>query len=270
MSRRALVVGVSRGIGLEVARALLEDGWQVTGASRSYPHDLVGIAPERFDRLGWVRADVGSPRATVALARHLHGLDRLDALVHCAAIRPAASLADATPREWLETVNVNLGGTFRVLKAALPLLLRSADARVLLFSGGGAFGPAPGFSSYAASKGGVVSLMETLAEELKGTSVTVNCVAPGYIPTGIHEHPIPDDGAAMARAVACVRHLLSPQAHGLTGKTISAPHDAWPQITAPLVPLVNQSTMGTRSRRPVALTDAQRVHLLARGERVVV
>ena len=81
---------------------LLEDGWHVIGVSRSYPFALLETDMERF---GWLRGDVGQGRLRWQLADHL-GDYPLDALVHAAAVRPAASLLDATSREWLETVNV--------------------------------------------------------------------------------------------------------------------------------------------------------------------
>lgn len=248
--RRALVTGVSRGIGLEVARMLLSEGWSVYGVSRT-ASPLCGTPGFwGFER------DVAQFKQMPMWAAHRP----LDALVHCAAIQgPAGPLEANTPTAWAKTVMTNLVGTSRVVQTCLPWLHRSDDARVLLFSGGGAFNPRPNHSAYAASKAGVVSLMETLADELRHSTVAVNCVAPGYVPTAIHGPDArPDGGEAMREAVACVRHLLSPAAYGLSGKTISAPHDAWRDINPMTVARVNASVMGTRSRHPIALVGARR------------
>lgn len=221
---------------------LLADGWSVLGASRT-PPDL------HHDAFDWTRVDVGGNLG------HLHDwmAEGIDALIHCAGIRGPHAPLEEESAEWAHTINVNLMGTYRIVRTTLPALRQSEDGRILLFSGGGAFNPSPEYSAYAVAKAGVVSLMETLAEELKGTRVTVNAVAPGYVPTSIHSDPVDDGGEAMRTAVACVRHLLSPQTTGLTGKTVSAAHDDWPHINQWNVERLNASPDGTRYRMPIAM-----------------
>lgn len=260
--KRALVTGCSSGIGLAVTQALLADGWTVYGASRTRP-------AIHSDEFVWAATDLLSDPLSVYAWQHtLAGLP-LDALVHCAGSQvPIGKVGDVHPGAWADCVTTNLVGVYRVLHATLPALKRSQDGRILLFSGGGAFGPRPNYSAYAASKAGIVALMESLAEELRGLSVTANCVAPGFVPTPIHRPTLAagpdvvgvaeydqirrglehDDGSRTARAVACVLHLLSDDTRGLTGKTISAEHDPWPSIRGMMVKMLNQSSAGTRTR----------------------
>lgn len=253
MTRRALVTGCSRGIGRAVAEMLLAEGWEVRGVARTIDVDW---AFEHADNFWPMWADISVPTFPEALAVVERG--PIDALVHCAAIRPAGRFDAMSPREWRRVIDVDLIGTYNVVQACLPALLRSDDGRILLFSGGGAFGPKPGYSAYAAAKAGVVALADTLAEELRDTSVTVNCVAPGYVPTTMHDAPVPDGGEAMACAVACVQHLLSARTRGLTGKTISAAFDDWPSIDQTTVGALNTSAQGTRSRHLIAQVAALR------------
>ena len=84
---------------------------------------------------------------------------------------------------------MNLEGTFHVLRAFVALLRPEGNARakVLCFSGGGASKARANFSAYAASKTGVVRLVETLAEEWREMAIDINSVAPGTVPTRMTE-----------------------------------------------------------------------------------
>ncbi len=260
MTRMALVTGCSSGIGKAITENLLADGWGVWGVSRSEPQ----IEHEAF---WWVEWDFGEADQDLWALRFCLGTEPFDALIHCAAqYGPIGPFETTRLGDWIETISVNLIGTAQVIKAALPRLRKSDDPRILLFSGGGAFNPRPRYSAYAASKAGVVSLVETLAEEL-APEISVNGVSPGFVGTPIHKATLaagPEQATdseyaqallaetynpeAMARAVACVRHLLSPDTRGLTGKTISAPHDSWQSVTTADVESLNDSPLWTRTR----------------------
>lgn len=268
--RKALVTGCSRGIGHALTLALLADGWRVHGASRTRPE----IEHERFS---WGPVDLDLAYQVKNLRADLRG-EPLDALVHCAATYgPIGPVAEADWIDWSRALDVNLLGTFLVLKAALPLLRQSDDARALLLSGGGAFTARPCAAAYAATKAGVVALAEALAVEERGR-VAVNCVAPGFVPTAIHRAVLDagrerggpaweetvralagNDGTEMARAVDCIRHLLSDDARGLTGKSVSAAWDDWRSITAEAVPALNASRVWTRDRVTAAEPARERV-----------
>ena len=264
----ALVTGVSRGIGAAVADMLIADGWSVIGLSRT--------APPQKDGLYWFRWDAGTGGLTdIADILGMTGIDVLDAVIHCAASQePVGPIRDSDAVSWADAIYANLIGTYDVVRDTLPVLERSPDARILLMSGGGSFSPRPNYSAYAASKAGVVALMECLAGELP-PNVTANCVAPGFVPTGIHaptlaagpgivgpeeyRHATRAGEGAMETVVACVRHLLSPRTRGLSGRTVSAPHDDWASLTPLTVPLVMTSPAGTRTRHKIsALGHASR------------
>lgn len=274
VGRQALVTGCSRGIGLAVTSALLGDGWQVHGAARTAPElDHVGF---RF-----VEADVADlesvERLRATIEANLDGRP-LDAVIHCAVVQsPVGPLEETEPAEWAQSIQIGLIGSYNVVRLMLPLLHGSSDGRILLFAGGGAFSPRARFSAYACAKAGVVRLAETLAEELGGTSVSVNCIAPGFVPTPIHEATLQagrrlagaeydrvirdvahDDGSRLAQVVNCIRHLLSPSTRGLSGKTIAAQFDDWDHLTPFTVPEVMATDLWT-ARRVNEIPAAQRV-----------
>ena len=173
--------------------------------------------------------------------------DCVDVLINCAGLFGAIGRFDQTDStEWKETIDINLFGTYLLAKHFLPLLLKSDIKKMINFSGGGAFGTFPNYSAYAVSKAAVVRLSENMANELEKLGVQVNCIAPGFVATEIHdatlkigknkageEHyrltkeKLQDGGVSMSVPVECVKFLISPDSDGLSGKTISAGFDKW-------------------------------------------
>jgi NAD(P)-dependent dehydrogenase (short-subunit alcohol dehydrogenase family) len=264
VKRHALVTGCSRGIGLAVREALLGDSWRVYGAARTAPaldHPEFSFAETDVAALASVE------RLRDAVEADLAGRP-LDAVIHCAVVQsPVGPLEETDPNEWAKSIQIGLVGSYNVVRLMLPQLHGSRSGRILLFAGGGAFSPRARFSAYACAKAGVVRLAETLAEELKGTSVTVNCVAPGFVPTPIHETTLKagrrlagaeydrvirdvayDDGSRLPRVVACIRHLLSPSTRSLRGETVAAQFDDWEHLTPFTVPEVMATEVWTARR----------------------
>jgi NAD(P)-dependent dehydrogenase (short-subunit alcohol dehydrogenase family) len=244
--RRILVTGGSAGIGAALVRALAADGHTVFACARRADALRAVTAGDTLARSH--ACDVGDEAQVRALlgwvGRHA---DALDGLILAAGSFGAIGPIDGTDSDaWWDTLRVNVFGTYLVVKHALPLLARGTRPRVLTFAGGGAFGVFPRYSAYATSKAAVVRLSECLADELRERGIAVNAVAPGMVATEIHartlaagpdaagaEHyertrrMLAEGGVPMEVPVACVRFLLSPDADGLTGKTISASFDPW-------------------------------------------
>jgi NAD(P)-dependent dehydrogenase (short-subunit alcohol dehydrogenase family) len=188
--------------------------------------------------------DVSDERGWAALAG---GLRELDGLV-CAAgvLDPIGPIGSYEPSRFRHTLDVNLFGVLLAIHHCGPGLRRSRGA-VVTFSGGGGTGPLPRYDAYAASKAAVVRLTENLAMELAQGGVNVNCVAPGFVATGMHQETLtagPDAAGAdyhdrtrrelaaggvpaeTAAELVCLL-LGDPEPVPFTGKLISAQWDPW-------------------------------------------
>lgn len=241
---RAIVTGGSKGIGRAVAGALAERGWRVVLLARDSAalEQACGELPGE-DHEAFV-LDVSSEQAWERLGAHL---SEVDGLV-CAAgvLGPVGPIGTYGAADFRHTLDVNVLGTLLAVEACLPAL-RASRGAVVTFSGGGATAPLPRFDAYAASKAAVVRLTENIAVELSGDGVRVNCIAPGFVATEIHETTLAagpelageayfertrdelERGgvpAGEAAELACVLLEGDPDAL-FTGRLISAQWDSW-------------------------------------------
>lgn len=172
--RRALVLGAASGIGDACARALAASGWEVVAG------DMAAIEP------GGVVADsevfdVRDPDAVEAGIARLAEAAPFDALVNAAGLARVAPLDEITPRGWQLLLDVNLTGSFHVLRSAAP---RIADGgSIVMISSVDSTLPVSGLAHYCASKAGVDALMRSAALELGPRGIRCNVVAPGVVRT---------------------------------------------------------------------------------------
>ncbi len=186
----ALVTGGSRGIGRAVALALASHGADVVVNYRrnaDAANEVVAAIELSGQRALAVSSDVGDVTQTIALVDTVIGsFGRLDILVNNAGITRDNLLMRMQEEDWDEVLRINLKGAFNTTKAAARTMLRQHSGRIINISSvSGLMGQA-GQVSYAASKAGLIGLTKSLARELGGRGITVNVVAPGFIPTDIN------------------------------------------------------------------------------------
>jgi NAD(P)-dependent dehydrogenase (short-subunit alcohol dehydrogenase family) len=211
--KSALVTGGSVGIGLAIARALREEGYELTICARK----LEPLEAAR-DELGSevVQADVSREEDCVRLvAAHGERFGGLDVLVNSAGIGIAGQIGDTSTKHWDLQQAVNLRGTFLVTREALPLLRESRGYVVNLASIAGTLAT-PGLAGYGAAKAAVIALTRSLAREEADNGVRATAICPGFVDTrmaawtGIPGDQMiqPEDCAELVRALL----RLSPHA----------------------------------------------------------
>ena len=212
--RIAIVTGAARGIGFAAAEKLAEEGASVVLGDLNEP--LVQEAAGRLKAKGYealaVRMDVGrNDSIREAIAAAVKAFGGIDIVVNNAGILSALSIEEMTREEWDKVLNVNLGGTFFVIQAALPFLKKSQNPRIINISSlTGRNGGFEGSMCYAASKGGVISITRGMARRLAPFNITVNAVCPGPTETEILKG-YTSEAQERQRNVSLLRRLGQPE-----------------------------------------------------------
>ena len=181
--KTALITGASGGIGGAIAKALAAQG------------ATVGLAGRRKQALEAVQSKVGGA-VLVADLSDAAGCDQLvkeaeqalgqiDILVNNAGLTRDGLALRMKDEDWDAVIEVNLTGTFRLIRAAMKGMMKRRAGRIInIASVVGITGNA-GQANYAASKGGMIALSKAFASELAPRGITVNCLAPGFIATAM-------------------------------------------------------------------------------------
>src|SRR5215470_3370238 len=185
----AIVTGAGRGIGREIAATLAREG--ATTVVTDVRQDLLDDVAAEFRRRGWggrqYVCDVRDAAQTRLVADDVARTQgRIDVLVNNAGVAPGGPVETLSEEVWDLNLDVNLKGTFLMCQAVIPVMKRQRSGRIINAASFAAILPITGSSAYAASKAGVHYFTRVLAGELGPWNVTVNCYAPGMIPTEIN------------------------------------------------------------------------------------
>jgi 3-hydroxybutyrate dehydrogenase len=221
--KHAIVTGASRGIGAVIAAALAADGVYVSlfgrGADnlRRVSDGLNG--KERAFPIVADMTDAASVRSAFAAARGHFGPVHL--LVNNAGQAASAKFTDTDDALWSRLIAVNLTGTYRATRHAVPDMLTAGFGRIVNIASIAGLRGASYISAYASSKHAVIGLTRSLALEYAALNITVNAVCPGFVDTDIVKEAIANiksktgrsDSEALAALVASnpQRRLVDPQ-----------------------------------------------------------
>ena len=224
----ALVTGAASGMGRATAHLFADEGARVAVADLDA--EGVGRVVAEIEAAGGDAAgfpldvsDAASVRSVVEASADRFG--PLDILVNNAGVSTVVGIRDERYEEaWDRTFSINLTAHARLIRAYLPQLTREGTGRIVNIASTEGLGASAGVSPYTASKHGVIGLTRALAVELGSQGVTVNCVCPGPIRTGMTA-AIPEEAKAkFARRRVPLRRYGEPEevAHATLGLVLPA------------------------------------------------
>jgi len=232
----ALVTGGSRGIGRAISVKLAAMGATVginyvanPAAAEETPRPVEGAGGKGFT----VRFDVADAEAVQETIKEIiaaHG--QVDILVNNAGITRDGLMARMKEEDWDSVLNTNLKGAFLCSKAVMRTMMKKRWGRIINVSSVVGFVGNSGQVNYGAAKAGLIGLTKSMARELAGRNITVNCVAPGYIVTDMTDGLTEDVQEALKAQIpmgilgtpedvaASVAFLASTASNYVTGQTL--------------------------------------------------
>ena len=228
----ALVTGASGGIGAAIARALYSRGAQVMLAG-TRADALAALAADLGERAHVGLANLADPDAADRLVKDAGAaMGRVDILVNSAGITRDALALRMDDQGWLAVIEVNLTAAFRLTRAALRGMVRRRHGRVIGITSVVAVTGNAGQANYAAAKAAMIGMSKSIAAEIAGRGITVNCIAPGAIATAMTERLTAEQRSRLLAAIpagrfgvpedvaAAVIFLASSEAGYVTGQTL--------------------------------------------------
>ncbi len=211
-NRIAIITGGTGALGTVVVQAFLKQGAQVITtyhSPRSFA-ELQAALGEEKSRLTGISTDMTKEAGVQALIEQtINKFGRIDVLVNLVGgYMGGVNLVDTSEADWERMLTLNLKSAFLSCKAVLPHMLKQNYGRIVNTSSRGAVEVGPGAAAYSVAKAGVLTLTQSLAQEVKEHNVTANVVLPGLIDTPQNRQNIP--GADYSKWVApeSIAHLM--------------------------------------------------------------
>jgi short-subunit dehydrogenase len=184
-----LISGASSGIGEALAKIFAQEGYSLVLVARTR-NTLEQLAKKLMDQYSiqvWVEPlDLSKRAAAKKLAASLAGQDiEIDILVNNAGVIEHGNFVEIGATSHQRLIDLNISGLTSMLDHFVPAMVKRGGGRVLNVASIAAFQPVPGLATYAATKAYVLSLTESLSEELKGSGVTITALCPGITATNM-------------------------------------------------------------------------------------
>ncbi len=234
--RVVVITGAAGGIGAALVERFLANGDRVVALDH-VQNALDNLAARGFppDRIAYLTCDVSrEDSCTTAAAAVEARFGRVDVLVNAAGVFPTCRVEDMTLEAWRTVIDINLTGTFLIVRAMIPLIKARGWGRIVNLGSATVFGGPSGRAHYVASKSGVIGLSRCLASELGDYGITVNVVTPGLTVTEAVTRDTPAELIERVRTIRPVKRdqqasdvtgavffLASPEADFITGQTLN-------------------------------------------------
>jgi 3-oxoacyl-[acyl-carrier protein] reductase len=230
--QKALVTGASGGIGRAIVKALHDRRAEVmlTGTRRSA---LSELASDLGERVHLSIADLADPAAPDRLIKEAEAaMGRVDILVNNAGVVRDALALRMNDEDWQAVLEVDLTAAFRLTRAVLRGMVRRRHGRIVGITSVVAFSGNAGQANYAAAKAAMIGMSKSIAAEVAGRGITLNCVAPGLIATAMIDKLSAEQRARLLGTIpagrlgvpdevaAAVVYLASAEAAYVTGQTL--------------------------------------------------
>ena len=179
-SKKILITGASRGIGKDIALKSKEKGYEVLGTSTTNE----GVSSLKENGIHGLQLNLNDKKSVESF-NYLLTQEHPDiaVLVNNAGITRDNIVLRMTEEDWMDVLNVNLNGSFRISKTVLKFMLKKRWGRILNITSTSASTGNRGQANYAAAKAGIEAFSKSLAKEVGSRGITVNSIAPGYIQT---------------------------------------------------------------------------------------
>ena len=233
----ALITGGSRGIGRAIALQLAELGADVAINYRgndAAAQETVDLITEKGRKALAIKADVRDFKAVKAMIKQVsQEFGALHIVVNNAGITRDNLMMRLKESDWDDVLDINLKGTFNVIKAAQRSMLRARYGRFVNITSIAGISGNAGQANYASAKAGIIGLTKSVAKELGSRQITCNAVAPGYVPTELTanlpeelvkqavEHTPLGRLATVEDVAQAVAFLASDAASFITGQVLS-------------------------------------------------
>ena len=249
----AIITGANQGLGREISKSFVSAGADVMLCARNFR--MLEETKQELNKLFGNEQEIYIKKCDVSNEKEVNALvvETFDKLGGChilvnnaGILGPKGKFDDQDWHVWKKTIEINVYGSIYLCRALIPHYKKQGFGKIIQLSGGGATKPLPNISGYATSKAAIVRFAETLAEEVRGYGIDVNCIAPGALNTNMLQEVLDSGpekvgkdfyekalkqkskgGIPLSKGADLAVFLASSRSDGITGKLISAVWDNW-------------------------------------------
>ena len=237
-----VIIGASQGIGREIANSLSEKNKLILCSRNITSVKKIFLEGKH----SFLKFDANSSKDIDKLYKLVKNkFGTLDGIICCQGfLGEPENIYDYDIDKWFKIFNLNFKSNLIIINKLLKLVKKNQFSKIIFFSGGGAFNTWEKFSAYSVAKTALVRFAENLALELKKYKIVVNCIAPGFMKTNIHNESLkkmkklpkayksqlqnnmkskPD----FRKVVGLINFIIKTKSIDISGRTISANWDKW-------------------------------------------